>query len=356
MKISYHSASELTSECIQRWAELQRTNADTDTPFFRPEFTTLCAKVRPDIEVAKWSEGGELVGFFAYQRQKGNIGWPVGGSLADMQGFIVQPGKHICIGELTRATGLQTLHYDHVVASQAGFSPFHKVVDDAPFIDLKDGYQAYRDERRKAGSSLIGQAERKRRKLEREVGPVRFEYHTTDPQVLEMLIAWKRRQLQQSNYSDVLQEQWLRELFRLTCLEDSVEYCGRLSALYAGGNLIAIHLGLQSYDVHSSWMPTYNPEYSKYSPGLILHTDLAREAATQGVTRVDLGRGQNALKTSLMSNSIPLAIGTVEHRPLQKLRSAAWYFARHIVYSTGLRGKPLRWFRQIRNSLHNKTT
>lgn len=351
MNVSILPARDLSSEHVALWSELQRADARLDSPFFRPEMTQLLAQVCDNVEVALLKDRGELVGFFPFQRESGNVGQPICGELSDMQGIVARRGLSWDIKQLLKLARLKAWHFNHLLASQEGFQSYHKFLDDSPYMDLRQGYDKYYQQRRQAGSSLLSQGERKRRKLQREIGEVRFEYHTRDEKVLDCLIAWKRKQLREARYRDVFCSTWVCQLCRLISLAESEGFCGRLSALYAGEELIAVHLGMQSFEVLSSWIPTFDPTYGKYSPGVILHMELAKVAAAHGVARIDLGRGYNPLKKSLMSGSIPVAVGTVDLRPLRRLLGESWYLARKAVYASPLKHAPMRWYRRMRNAL-----
>ena len=62
--------------------------------------------------------------------------------------------------DFVRGANLNVWAFDHLIASQDAFNPVHYWLDIAPFMDLSQGYDAYREQRRNAGTSLISQAER----------------------------------------------------------------------------------------------------------------------------------------------------------------------------------------------------
>ena len=85
-----------------------------------------------------------------------------------------------------------------------------------------------------------------------------------------------------------------------------------LSALYVGDRLAAAHMGMRSASVWHYWFPAYDPELSKYSPGLILLLRMAQAAPSLGLRVIDLGKGSTLYKDRLMSGEVPLAEGRVE--------------------------------------------
>ena len=98
-------------------------------------------------------------------------------------------------------------------------------------------------------------------------------------------------------------------------------------------------------------IPAFNAAFAKYSPGVILHLELARHSKSHGVTHIELGRGENQMKTSLGSGSVPLALGAVDLNPLRALMRKAWFRTRTAVYATPLRNVLLNCYRRIRNKM-----
>jgi CelD/BcsL family acetyltransferase involved in cellulose biosynthesis len=350
MDITPVSARELTSEQLQVWADLQQAEAAVDNPCFRPEFTQAVAEVRDDVEVAVMRKEGDFVGFLPFHRDCHNVGRPVGEILSDMHGVVARKGLDWNVEDILKSCGLVALHFDHLIASQQPFASHQYFVDDSPYMALHKGFDGYLSERREAGSSSVTQAQRKLRKLARDVGPVRLELHTGDGVAFDRLVKWKRAQLRERNYFDMFQLDWVIPLLRrIADTSDNEDFRGLLSALYAGDELIAVHLGMQSGAVVSSWIPTFDAAFAKYSPGLLLHLELARSLAELGVKRIDLCRGANQLKTSLASGSLPVAVGCVDRRPLKRLLRSGWFRTRSLVYASPLREPSLQLYRRARN-------
>ena len=191
MNVTVIRANELTADLMREWDRIQRASPELASPYFRPEFTAAVAIVRGDVRLAVLREGERIVGFFPFQRNWLGIGKPVGGALSDYHGVIIEPGIELNVRSLLRACGLVVWDFNHLVASQTMFAPYRRTADESPYMDLSRGYDAYMTERREAGTREITEASRKRRKLEREVGPVRFVAEGADPHVLADLARWK---------------------------------------------------------------------------------------------------------------------------------------------------------------------
>jgi CelD/BcsL family acetyltransferase involved in cellulose biosynthesis len=307
-------AGDLSAGHVRDWERWHREDPSLCSPFFHPEFTRHVAAVRSNVEVAILEEQGETIGFFPFQRGDGGVGGPIGESLCDFQGVIARPGAVFAAEPLIRGCGLNAWHFHHLLASQRPFRKHHYGEAPSLYMDLEGGFQAYCNERAKAGSQQIRKAMQKARKIGREVGEIRFEPHTTCPEVFETLIRWKVAQYYRIEAINYLAPDWTRELLRRVAALDDPAFCGMLSAMYFGDRLAAVHLGLRSGPTLHAWFPAYNPELADYSPGLILFVKLAEAAESQGIRRIDLGRGTERFKVSLGSGAVSVAEGSVDLR------------------------------------------
>ncbi|MCC6145816.1 MAG: hypothetical protein IT368_18570, partial [Candidatus Hydrogenedentes bacterium] len=191
---------------MDRWAAVQASRPALASPYFCPQFTHAVAQVRDDAFVLVDESNGSPL-FFPFQRSSLGRGRPIGGALNDCQG-IVAADDHFDLAEVLASARLQSFEYDHVVAGQAPFAPWHRHHDVSPRMDLADGYEAYLADRKAAGTELISQILRKRRKLEREHGPLRFDLNDPDSRAFEKLREWKSAQYRASGLTDVLSFPW----------------------------------------------------------------------------------------------------------------------------------------------------
>jgi CelD/BcsL family acetyltransferase involved in cellulose biosynthesis len=336
MKITVLPASRLAPEHLVAWDAFQRADAALDSPFFRPEFMRAVAAVRDDVEVAVMEEGGEPAAFFPFQRGRWQIARPVGGPMSDFHGVVARPGLAWDAGELVRGCGLTAWDFNHLPAAQEPFAAYQLAASESPYMDLSGGFEGYQAGRRRAGSQKVTQTLRKARKLEREVGPLRFEAHTTDPRAFAALLEWKVAQYHDTAATNVFSFPWTVRLLEHILGTSREAFAGMLSALYVGDRPAAVHCGMRCGSILHYWFPAYDTELSKYSPGLVLLIEMARAADALGVRRIDLGRGASEYKSSLMSGAIPLAEGTVAvSSPVRALR-VGWQRTRAWVKSSAL--------------------
>ncbi len=180
----------------------------------------------------------------------------------------------------------------------------------------------------------------KLRQVDREVGEVRLEVQTADSEAFSSMIKWKREQYQSTGVADVLAVDWTVALLQRILTYKAESFSGILTALYIGDILAAVLLSMKSYGVLHSWFSAYNPLFAQFSPGLILWLEMAKVAEKWGITRIDLGKGPEDYKRHIMSDSIAMAEGSVDTRPLAQIIRRHWYRAYHWLGKTPLR-KPL---------------
>ncbi len=314
MEVTVLHAAQLSPEQVNAWSRIQRTSPELDSPFFRPEFTQAVAAIRRDVEVAVLEDHSEVVGFFPYQRGRGGVAHPVGGRLSDFQGVVVRKGVVWNPVQLLKDCRLKAWHFDHVVASQAPLRPFHRLVEDSPYVDLSRGFESYAAGHGGPGEKPFPNLAGKARRLQQKAGPLRFEADTKDPHVFDTLIAWKTRQY--------LRTRALLE--RIFCCRGEA-FAGMLSALYAGDRLVAAHFGMYSYGVLHFWFPSYDPAFAKFSPGAVRDLELMKFLAARGGRRLDFGKGMDQHKKYFMSEASQVAVGSVDLRSLARTVRREWH-------------------------------
>jgi CelD/BcsL family acetyltransferase involved in cellulose biosynthesis len=330
---------------------MQQAHPAVGSPFFCSELVEAVATVRPDVEVAVLEQGGAIAGFFPFQRGRGDVGRPVLNRISEFQGVVGPADLEFDAVDLLRRCRLQAWHFGHLVASQKAFQPYHWVRSVSPYMDLSQGYEAWAQSRREAGSALPVEVARKARKLAREVGPLRFELQAADPAAFETLIAWKSHQHDRTNRFEVLHLPWLQELLRKLVRIETPGFAGLLSALYAGEKLVALHYGLASPASLHVWFPAFNREFQRYSPGLVLFVEMARAAAARGIRRIDFGKGEERYKTEFMTGADTVAEGSLDTRPVQRAVRLAWHGTKQWIRSAPGRSvleQPLLWTRRWR--------
>ena len=333
MKIACIHPADLGEDQLNLWRSLQ--NGTFDHPFFSPEYTKVVSEVRDRVRVAV-IENDRAVGFFPFEQGTGGIGLPVGSRFTDYQGPIMPDDMDVDVPSLLRSCGLSAWRFDHLLSNSTALQRYIYETAGSPYLDLTNGFEAYRTSRQQAGSSALKQFERKGRKLAREVGPLRFELHTNDRQVFETLIRWKKEYIRQRSAYPLLDQHWAMSLLEKIWQTQTPGLTGQLSALYAGDQLVAAHLGLCSSTICHWWITSYDVRHQQYSPGGVLLLQLAAAVAANGIEKLDLGKGGEVYKQRMMSDEVPLGEGVLTRSPLQRLVGRVWQYSRSKLRESSL--------------------
>ncbi|MEV0637103.1 GNAT family N-acetyltransferase [Streptomyces sp. NPDC050619] len=339
MDISVYRPGELSAADRAAWTAMQSKahlhgSPELANPFLSPEFALAVGRCRRGVRIAVVREGGEPAAFFPYQRTAAGVGRAVGLGVSDAQGVVYRPGFVFDAHELLRACGLAVWEFDHLVGGQRPFEAEVSGSFPSPVLDVDQGYEAYLAQLRAQSPKFTRTTLAKERKLGRDAGEVRYVHDERDPAALRALMNWKSAQYRRTGRSDRFAHDWITRLVQQLFHSRSEPFAGILSVLYAGGRPIAAHFGLRSERVLACWFPAYDPEFSKYSPGLVLHLRMAEAAAADGIAYLDLGRGQKEYKDSLKTRELkvsegwvtrrhPVAVGhRVRRAPVRALRNA----------------------------------
>ena len=312
MKITVVKGRELSSEDVDRWRGFQHADPTLASPYFCPEFTQAVAAERDDVFVARLEAGGDEEGYFPFQRRRFGFGAPVGGSLCDYHGVIARRGAPWEVEELMRGCGLVSWEFHALVASQEPFAAHHAGRGDSHYLDVRGGLEGYLGRLKEAGSSQPSKLRQSKRQLERDFRDVEFVADLDDASALELLLHWKSDQYRLAGIHDNFSYPWaVRLMHRIRSLRNEY-FSGMLSILKAGGKVAALHFGIRSLSVWHWWFPRHNEEFAKYKPGLLLMLYAAEHAPKIGVTRIELGYGDETFKLRMRNGGTPLARGRVE--------------------------------------------
>ncbi|MFI8998075.1 GNAT family N-acetyltransferase [Streptomyces sp. NPDC053542] len=319
MDISVYRPGELSGADRAAWTAVQSQAHLLGTPalanpFLAPEFALAVGRCRRGVRIAVIREDGEPAAFLPFQRTSLGVGRAIGLGVSDAQGLVHRPGFQWDARELLHACGLAVLEFDHLVEGQKPFETHPLQSFPSPVIDVDQGFEAYLARLRKQSPKFTRTTLAKERKLGRDVGEVRYVHDERDPAVLRRLIDWKSAQYRRTGRSDRFARPWITHLVEQLFHTRTGSFAGVLSVLYAGGRPVAAHFGLRSERVLACWFPAYDPEFAKFSPGLILHLRMAEGAAADSMAYLDLGRGEKEYKDSFKTREIQVSEGWVTRR------------------------------------------
>ena len=324
-------AEQLTDSHRSAWSALQEANPHLVSPFFRPEFTDCVARVRDGVH-AILLDDGRSEGFLPVHVRK-TVARGVAGHLSDVEGAILPPESEFAPFHILRDCGLTAWRFHHLIGSHAGVGRVVMARAENPYIDLSGGYEAYRAERLAQRSRLFKEIERKARKAAR-TREVAFTLDDRDPAALEWLVGRKKAQLKCMGAWDYFRVPWTVPLMKACNEQTGDAFAGLVSTLRHDGRIVAAHIGLRSRETMHAWTHVYDPHEAPLSVGMVMLCRLCEAAADAGVTRIDLGRGDEGYKSRFASGSLPLGEGAAELRKLPRLARKGFYFGREAVRNT----------------------
>ncbi|GII03964.1 GNAT family N-acetyltransferase [Planobispora takensis] len=360
MRVSIVHPRDLGAAEIGRWRELQTATPAFDSPFLSPEFTVTVGSLRDHVRVAIMHDGPDMVGFLPFERHPLGIGQPVAAGLTDAQGMVYAKDLEFDPQQLLKDCGLAVLEFDHLVSTQP-LLPARHTRHPSPIIDMRDGYEAYIETIKVTSGKTYRTTAYKSRKLQRDVGPLRHDYATTDPVALRTLLGWKTDQYRRTGRNDRFSKPWIVELVERLLATDTEHFAGTLDMVYVDGRPMAGHFGLRTATTLAGWFPAYDTAFAKYSPGLIHHLAMAEKAAGAGIQVIDMGRGEKEYKEKLKNGEYEVVEGRIARTspgagvhwmlrvPVRKARGT-------VLASPALRttaDKALKTFGRIRTSLQS---
>jgi CelD/BcsL family acetyltransferase involved in cellulose biosynthesis len=327
LKIDVVPPSALPDADVARWAALQAANPAWDSPFLAPGWALAAERSQPrdgGVRVAVLRREGEAVGFLP-MRVAGAVAMPAGAPMNDYQAVIAEPGLVIDPRQLLEAFGIQRLDFSHMLVEQTAFAPYVRGTSLSYAVEQPEGYEAYAAGRRAAGSGVIKDLDKRRRKVEREVGPVRFTAHEGCSDALDQLLAWKRRQYRATGQTDIFATQWTLDLLCGLFKSQSEGFGGGLFTLHIGDRLAAAQFNLLGRRTIHAWIIAHDEAFERYSPGLLLFQDILKWMDQTPYRTLDFGAGDYRFKQQLASRQRPVAYGFVGRpSPAALLREAQY--------------------------------
>jgi Acetyltransferase (GNAT) domain/Pentapeptide repeats (8 copies) len=165
-------------------------------------------------------------------------------------------------------------------------SAIPRAVQPSPFIDwsLFPDWASFERMVKARIGNLLPDSRRRRKKVERDLGPLRFIFDDPRDQPFKACMRWKSAQWRRTGgidhfATDPRNVQLFRELKRRGLLA--------VSTLSAGQRLLSVHIGAVA-DNRLYWLvPAYDPELARYSPGRLLLEDLLAESFVLGHAEFD---------------------------------------------------------------------
>jgi CelD/BcsL family acetyltransferase involved in cellulose biosynthesis len=330
MRIEAVAPSALSAADVERWRALQAADPSLDSPFLSPDWALAVERAqagrRGAIRVAVARDGDRPRAFFP-ARVVGATAMPVGAPMCDYQGLVAEPDVAIDARALVKALGAQRLDFSHMIEGQPAFAPYQRGEAWSWIADQSAGYAAYQDERREAGSGVLKDIEKRRRKIDRDLGEVVFTAGSTRRADFDQLIAWKRAQYTATGQTDIFGAGWTLDLLASLFEAESADpaFGGRLFTLHIGNQLAAAQFNLMGARTVHAWIIAHGSAYEKVSPGLVLFGEILKWMDGGPYAVLDLGAGDYRFKQQLSNTGRKVAHGFVGRpSPVSLVRSAEY--------------------------------
>ena len=316
MQIDIVRPWELTAFAVERWAALQAADPTLDSPFLSPHWPRAVARAQgPEssdrgLRVAVLGGVKDPRGFIA-ARVGAFTAMPAGAPMCDYQGLVAEPGLRIDPRRIAEAFGVGRFDFSHMLEDQALFAPLARGREDSHVIDVADGYAAYEAGRKAAGVSALKDTDKKRRKVERDLGPVTFTAFSRSRADFDQLVAWKQAQWRATGQTDVFAAGWPLALVRGLFASRDPDFGGILFTLHIGETLAAAQMNLRGGRNIHSWIIGHDPRFERYSPGMLLFQDILRWMDDTPYSRLDLGAGDYRFKRELSNVKVGVTHGFI---------------------------------------------
>lgn len=351
MKIDVVPALELPAEVRAAWSAAQAAQPRLDSPFLSPRWAEAVARAQgpaSGVKVAVQHDAAGQPAAFLAVRKRGSTAMPAGAPMCDYQALVTRDGFRADPRAMLRALGVSRYDFCNMQVEDPAFLGHGRGRCTSWIVEVADGYAAYEAERRAAGTGVLKDIDKKRRKVEREIGPARFTALSDSRADFERLIAWKRAQLAATGQTDLFRTAWVMRLIEQLLETRDPDFGGGLYTLHLGDELAAAHFHLRGGAVIHGWLIAHDPRFERYSPGLLLFQDILKSLESGPYRRLDLGPGDYRFKRELSNRQQEVMFGFMGAPSVATLARKAVYDLREVAEAlplgpvSALPGKAMR--------------
>ena len=310
MRVEVVRPDQLSEADVTAWRAIQAGRTALMSPFLSPDWARAVDRAAgPDqVRVAVVRDGDEPRAFFAARCGR-LTALPVGAPANDVQAVVAPEGFALDPAVLLRALGVHRYDFSHMAAEDPVFGASARGCQDSFIVELSEGWEAYAASRREAGTDILKDMAKKRRKLEREFGPVSFTPMSRSRSDFETLLAWKSDNYRRTRQTDVLAAPWVRRLLDELFESRDPGFGGALFTLHVGDRLAAAQFNLRGPDEINAWFIAHDHHFERCSPGLVLFHDLMEWMAGGPFRRLELGPVAYQFKERLANRRRRIAYG-----------------------------------------------
>jgi Acetyltransferase (GNAT) domain len=305
-----YNADTLSNETWESFQNLRADQKAYKSGFFDPDFARLITKVRRDVSVVIAEDKNGILAFWPMHIGLGKWTRAVGFPFADRNGPVVRFGETVDVPDYLQGAGISGFKTSGLMlCDQIALNP--AIIANTNITNLQEGWRPFIAQQIKLYPKFFKKIARLSRKLEKEHSEVIFTFNDTCEETFHRLIAMKREQYARTKLHDVLRPDWVKKMLDMLRHGDCKKIKTVLSTLRVDGQLAAAEFNMQSGDLLHGWLTAYNPEFSKYSPGLLLTQNIIKAMPQQELAFYDAGSGNSYYKKYFTNQLSPLAQGPI---------------------------------------------
>jgi CelD/BcsL family acetyltransferase involved in cellulose biosynthesis len=302
--------SRVDQPTVDAWRKLQAQSA-LKSPLTSYEFAHLADDAWGDVEVILGEHRSETVFVLPVHLRANRFARPVGGAFSDVHGPLAADGFAGRVRDILRRAGVSAYRFSGLDDSAGAFADSVASCDTSLAIVLDQPAEAYLAACRAANVKRIKNYQRLETKLAREHGELKLIAPDRSEQHFERLLDWKREQLDRTGYFDFLEAAPNRRLLDLARHAGGQGLTGLHLTLMLNDRPIAGHFGVRLGAHYHPWIAAYDPEFSDFSPGIILISRAILAMPALGLTHYELGVGHAHYKKFYANVERPVASGVV---------------------------------------------
>lgn len=340
-----YAYKDLPLDVIRTWHAFRNENPVLYSPYFHPDYTKIIASLRDDVSVAVLKQNNAIVAILPFQGK--SFARPVGSPMTDYQAVICKKGSSYTPEEVLEGTFVGAYHYNALLSNSDARAD---TLEKAAVIEFPDGPKSWRKNRNRAFKKHYSDLKRRIKNVTEDIGTPRFETCLQSEEVFKTLMDWKTAQFAASEYYNIFQNDWTRELLKTLLERDNTEALSlHMHALYFEDKLVAIDTGLVEGGTYHRWIVAYNPDYHKYSPGMQILNHIIDEADHLGYKRIDHGLGLEGFKKHYATKDVVAVSGFAAMSGLPSASSKAYNMLERMTskHSSDVLGKLRRRYTQI---------
>jgi CelD/BcsL family acetyltransferase involved in cellulose biosynthesis len=325
MRFSVLHPNDLDAPTERRWLDLLARSNGPKSGFVHPGFAKAVGAGRKDARICLAEDGADLVAVLAIQQTPSRSAMPLGSPITDHLCLIIAPGRDLPLKQMVKALKVDRLDLIHANGSEQRLAPFICETTESLILDLKLHREQLANNNGVAKFPLMRDLGRKRRKLEREKGPVSVEAFSQSTADMHQLLQWKTEQYSRNRIPPILQQIWVSGTLDQLLARPDPDLRLVMFNLRVGETLVAGLIGLQSNSILHAWFPAFDPAYSDHSVGSLIWLDMIDAATRTGLSEIDMGPGEYAYKRATANAKRRLSYGMVGRaNPASLWRGGLW--------------------------------